>query len=95
MTEPPADHPIPDDLLDAVDSVLTGRGGDDRRALHALAEWADGKLIDPSTWTRVTARQVDDTLVPLYTLMREDHRYFVDVELTEEELDAWLTREDP
>lgn len=58
------DHPIPDDLLKQM-YVATGHGAGGapfvpRRyvaaVLTALAEWADGALIDPDGWRRLDAK---------------------------------------
>lgn len=79
------DHPIPDDLLDALaraemnhDDRVFRRDGDEEPwlassepsrdayregigvVLTALAEWADGALIDPATWTRVRAERYEN-----------------------------------
>lgn len=68
------DHPIPDDLLEAMARrfmVMSDRDYDTEpevyRAaaagvvtdmLSALAEWADGALIDPEAWEVVEAKRV-------------------------------------
>ena len=58
------DHPIPDDLVAIARRIHMTRFDDadlcdcaddellDADTLAALAEWADGALIDPVTWTR-------------------------------------------
>ena len=61
-----SDHPIPDELVDYI--ARLGIPASERRPdaldrqrawnmLQALAEWADGGLIDPSTWTVVEAER--------------------------------------
>lgn len=65
-----SDHPIPDSLLDAMARAHDPRGWDwggasvrrDLRvsvhcSLVVLAQWADGALIDPTTWQRMKAEQ--------------------------------------
>ena len=66
LHENPTDN-LPPDLLDrlSLDARVIGANGVPNNStqhlvtavLAALAEWADGALIDPATWTRVTARQ--------------------------------------
>ena len=68
MSAPMTDHPIPDDLLDTIGRVKFRNGGGDwwylgdhiaRDVLAALAEWADGSLIDPETWEVMEAKPAE------------------------------------
>ena len=62
------DHPIPDELVNHI--ARLGIPASERRPdaldrqrawnmLQSLAEWADGGLIDPSTWTVVEAKPAE------------------------------------
>lgn len=62
------DHPIPDGLLTRV-YVRTGHGSEGQpivprfhvdAVLAALAEWADGALIDPNGWRRLDTTEIGD-----------------------------------